>query len=117
MKLSQLIQQANDIYRLSLTASEKHELQRRLASAGFESDVGRQTPEVLDAVLQTADNLRQRPRLATATTQAYSAMKVEAAAEHDGCPRCRQSMCRVVLIGERQADYCQACAITLPTKA
>lgn len=117
MKLSQLIQQANDIYRLSLTAGEKHEVQRRLASAGFDGDVGRQTPEALDAVLQTADHLRNRPKLATATTQAYSAMKVEAVAEHDGCPRCKQRMARVVLIADRRADYCQACAITLPTKA
>ena len=118
MKLSKLIDQADTIYRLCLSAREKHELQRRLVSAGYDQTVAPdRTSPLIDDVLQTTDSLRQRPQLATATTDLYSGMKVEAAAGHDGCPRCQQPMKRITLLSERHADYCQGCAITLPTKA
>jgi hypothetical protein len=118
MKLSNLIEQADTIYRLSLSQGEKQELQRRLVSAGYDKSIapGR-TSQLVDDVLQTTDHIRQRPQLATATTSLYSGMKVEAAPAHDGCPRCQQPMKRVALLSERQADYCQGCAITLPLKA
>lgn len=118
MKLSKLVDQADTIYRLCLSVREKQELQRRLVSAGYGTDVKADcTSSLVDAVLQTTDSLRQRPQLATATTQLYSGMKTEAVAQQDGCPRCRQPMKRVVLLSERTADYCQGCAITLPMKA
>ena len=118
MKLSKLVEQADTIYNLCLSVREKQELQRRLVSAGYDSDVpARTTSRLIDDVLQTTDSLRQRPHLATATTTVYSGMKIETTAALDGCPRCRQPMKRVALLSERQADYCQGCAITLPTKA
>lgn len=116
-KLANLVDQADSIYKLCLSAREKQELQRRLVSAGYDGDVApAATPRLIDDVLQTTDSIRQRPQLATATTEVYSGMKVEAAAGHDGCPRCRQPMKRISLLSERQADYCQGCAITLPMK-
>jgi|GEM_PF-6602288 len=118
MKLSHLVRQANNIYQLHLTDEERRELHRRLISAGFESQIRpAETRDLLDAILQTTDHLRARPRMATATTRLYSGMKKEAiAGQHDGCPRCQQTMQSVLLAAERQADYCQACAITLPVK-
>lgn len=115
MKLSQLIQQADTIYDLALGETDKRELQRRLASAGYESEFdSARTPDVIDAVLQTADSLRSRRNLAVAS---YSGLKVEAAPQQDGCPRCHQQMKRVELVNDRNADYCQSCAITLPIRA
>ena len=114
MKLSHLVQQANDTYRLGLNNEEKRELQRRLVSAGFEPNIKHRTSEAIDAILQTTDHLRSRPQVATAT---YRGMKTEVVAGHDeGCPRCRQGMHRVLLVSERQADYCQGCAIALPVR-
>lgn len=118
MKLSKLIEQADTIYKLRLTSGEKQELQRRLVSAGYDQKVlpDRMSP-LIDDVLQTTDSIRQRPQLATATTAVYSGMKVETTAAHDGCPRCKQPMKRIMLLSERQADYCHGCAITLPMRA
>jgi len=115
MKLSQLIQQADTVYDLELREDEKRDLQRRLVSAGYDADLSSSdTSKVLDAVLQTTDSLRSRRNVAVAS---YSGMKVEAAPEQDGCPRCHQGMKRVGLVNDRQADYCQTCAITLPVRA
>lgn len=116
MKLSHLVQQANDIYQLGLNDEDKREVQRRLVSAGFEQKI-EQPSDAIDAVLQTTDHLRSRSKMATAATRMYSGMKTEVVAEHqDGCPRCQQKMKRVMLVSERTADYCQACAITLPVR-
>lgn len=115
MKLSHLIKQANKIYDLALGDDETRELQRRLVAAGYDSTVSlSSTPAIIDAVLQTTDSLRSSRQVVASV---YSGMKVEAAAEQDGCPRCHQPMRRVELVNERRADYCQICAITLPTRA
>jgi formamidopyrimidine-DNA glycosylase len=119
MKLSQLIHQANTVYDLRLRGGEKQELQRRLISAGFDSEINKPaTSAVLDAILQTTDSLRSR-RLATATTSLYSDMKTvtAAAANQDGCPRCGGRMKMVALVNDREAHYCGGCAITLPSRA
>lgn len=114
MKLSHLIGQANDTYRLRLDETEKRELQRRLVSAGYHADCRTsQTSTVIDAVLQTTDGLRSRH----SAVASYSGMKVEAVGDLDGCPRCHQQMRRVELVDERHADYCGVCAITLPIRA
>lgn len=115
MKLSRLIEQADDIYELKLGRSAKQELQRRLVSAGFRQTVT-DASKAIDAILQTSDHLSGRRQMATAAL-AYSDMKRESVATHDGCPRCHQRMQRIELVDARQADYCQSCAIALPVKA
>ena len=116
MKLSQLICQADTTYGLGLQLSEKRELQRLLISAGYHTEFSpSKTSQVIDAVLQTTDNLRSRPRRVAVAN--YSGLKVESAVEHDGCPRCHQPMQQVALVNDRKADYCAACAITLPNRA
>jgi hypothetical protein len=118
MRLSGLIEQADAVYGLALGETERHELHRRLTCAGFGPTVDRKvTTRVLDAVFQTADSIRNEPQIATATTNLYSGMKQVTAEPNDQCPRCHQGMNRVELVGERQADYCQACCIALPVKA
>lgn len=119
MKLTDIIDQANNTYALRLTSSERRTLQYRLVGAGYRAAVtSRQIGPALDAILQTTDHLRSRPRLAVATADTYGQMKIESSAEStDGCPRCSQTMTQVGLVGDRIARYCPACNVTLPMRA
>jgi hypothetical protein len=109
MKLSTLITQANRTYALGLEARDLVEVYRKLKAAGYRDTV-RAATTVVDAVLDTADGVRRDPG------RVYARMKREVQAAHDGCPRCQQSLRVVGLVGDRQAQYCQACAIALPIK-
>jgi len=119
MKLIRIIDQANDIYKLRLTRNERETLQYRLVGAGFCAQVGsNQVSAVIDAILQTTDHLRARPKLAVVTANSYSNLKSESVAAADGiCPRCHQPMRQVQLVGGRYASYCEACNVALPLRA
>jgi formamidopyrimidine-DNA glycosylase len=114
MDLKSLIVRANTTYGLGLDASRVDELQRRLRLAGLGIEIqASQTGEALDTILSLSDHLEpdSSPR------SVYASLKQEAVADLDGaCPRCRGAMKSVKLVGSREAQYCQACNITLPIK-
>lgn len=109
MKLSSLINQANATYNLGLGDDDVRRVHRRLRAAGYQ-DVVQDATAAIDETLRVVGNMT------SAAHRVYSAMKVEAAVDHDGCPRCHQPFRVVALTGDRQANYCQGCAITLPLK-
>jgi len=109
MKLSSLITQANRTYSLGLGDREISDVYRRLKAAGY-GDTVATASTVVDAVLRTADVVQRDPR------SLYSRMKQQATAATADCPRCHQGLRVVSLVGDRQARYCQACAIALPIK-
>lgn len=109
MKLSTLITQANRTYSLGLGEGDVVEVYRKLKAAGYR-DVVTAGSDVVDAVLATADGVQRDPRAL------YARMKQEARADTPGCPRCHQNLRVVSLVADRQASYCQVCAIALPLK-
>jgi hypothetical protein len=117
MKLKALIAHANRTYELGLDPNGRAVLYNRMRTAGHASEVtAKVTGHVLDAMLSIADGIEGRkppPR------SVYASLKVEAApplGAEDACPRCKDTMKSVNLVGGRAATYCEPCHITLPLR-
>jgi len=114
MKLHTLVQNANQTYGLGLDASGAQDLCKRLQRSGFGKEVSASAAgRVLDTILSFTDDVDDEP------VSVYASLKIEAAmptTADDACPRCKDQMRSVLLVGNRKASYCQPCAITLPLK-
>jgi hypothetical protein len=108
-----LIAKANETYSLGLDEGATDELFNRMRRAGFGTEIiSSKASEAIDTILV------MQKQIATGAPQAiYADLKVEAdLPSDDHCPRCKGGIRRVLLVGKRQANYCQACGITLPVK-
>lgn len=121
VKLNDLVVKANKTYNLGLSREGLRTVLTRMKRSGHPMVVpNTQISASLDIILSHVDEMqkpKRRKRGAPVSASVYASLKVEAQEpDDDSCPRCRQPLKVVGLVGGRKALNCIPCHITLPMK-
>lgn len=116
MKLQTLIDNASSTYGLDLDVAGRESLLQKLRRSGVAAEVSASAASsTIDTILSYADSASQGAQEVYADLKDSPEPAMQAA--EDVCPRCKDNMRPVLLVGSRKATYCQACNIALPFKA